>query len=75
MMKADVDEGCKELNVKKGLRYSLCSCGYSKLLPLCDDAHKRVNGEKGASYKPIRVWSEDDTTLKVFSKKWKKKSA
>lgn len=34
-----------KVHVKKGVRYSWCSCGLTKTEPFCDGAHKLVKTE------------------------------
>ena len=31
------------ISLKKGIKYSICSCGISKRLPFCDGRHKILN--------------------------------
>ena len=56
--------------LKAGQRYSICSCGYSKIMPFCDNAHRSFNLEKGTDYKSIKITPERDTTLEVTSSRW-----
>ncbi|MBS3093366.1 CDGSH iron-sulfur domain-containing protein [Candidatus Pacearchaeota archaeon] len=60
----------KSLNMKEGLTYKVCSCGHSKILPLCDESHKAYNEEHGTNYKSVRVTPEIDTEVKVACKNW-----
>lgn len=64
----------KEINVKPGERVSICSCGYSKKLPYCDDTHIRINKEYTTSYRSIklRIISGLETEIGVDSKNWDK---
>ncbi|NQZ14923.1 MAG: CDGSH iron-sulfur domain-containing protein [Alphaproteobacteria bacterium] len=61
-----------EFTVEKGERYSFCTCGYSKKMPLCDGAHReKAPGMRSYKYEAAEsgsVWvctclSEDDPQL------------
>ncbi|KAL6072967.1 2 iron, 2 sulfur cluster binding [Balamuthia mandrillaris] len=51
--------GPYEFQVKAGTRYSWCTCGHSEKQPLCDGAHKRMEG----GFKPLRIVAEKDETV------------
>ncbi len=70
-MEESTPEGTK-IVLKAGNKYSICTCGHSKTLPFCDNSHRLLNKEKGASYKSVKIWPENDVELKVFSKNWEK---
>ncbi len=36
----------KIIKVKKDTKYSICSCGKSKVLPYCDNEHREYNAKK-----------------------------
>ena len=61
----------KKVVLKAGQKFSVCTCGHSKALPLCDETHREVNEEKGTSYKSLKIWPQEDITLDLFSKNWK----
>ena len=65
-------EDVKKIVMKKGRRYKLCTCGKSNILPFCDDSHRQLNEEKGTSYKSLKIFPKEDTTIHVTSKNWKK---
>jgi CDGSH-type Zn-finger protein len=55
---------------KKGHKYSICSCGLSKKLPYCDNAHRDYNKKHGTQYKSLKLFPSEDTTIEVFSTRW-----
>ena len=38
------------VNVVEGVKYSWCSCGFSKSMPLCDHAHREFSTKKSVKY-------------------------
>jgi CDGSH-type Zn-finger protein len=42
-----------KLIVKRGERCKICTCGKSKIMPICDDAHRKLNEEKNTNYKSL----------------------
>ena len=64
-------EGVGKVVLKAGQKCSVCTCGSSKNLPYCDGSHRTVNGEKGTSYKSLKIWPQEDIVLELFSKNWK----
>ena len=63
-------EGVRKIKVEKGRKYSVCSCGKSKVIPICDNSHRECNKEKSTNYKSVKFWSEKDTELYVYSTSW-----
>ena len=59
-----------EIELKSGKTYSLCSCGLSKELPYCDNAHRVYNSSNGTNYKSIKVTPEKDVKIDVTSSTW-----
>ena len=59
-----------KLNLKKGITYKICTCGTSKIIPLCDDSHRDLNEETGSNYKSLKITPEEDIELNVLSKNW-----
>jgi len=62
----------KKLTLKKGIKYSLCTCGASQNLPFCDESHKKMNEETNCNYKSLKIIPEEDITIIVSSKNWEK---
>ena len=60
----------KIIKVKKGTKYSICSCGKSKSLPYCDNEHREFNAKNNCSYKSVKVYLSDDNSLKIMCSNW-----
>ena len=65
-----IEQETKKVILKAGQKFSVCTCGHSKVLPLCDDTHKEINEEKGTSYRSLKIWPQEDITLDLSSKNW-----
>ena len=42
------------LKIKKGVKYSICTCSLSNKMPFCDNAHRSYNAKNNADYKFIK---------------------
>jgi CDGSH-type Zn-finger protein len=60
-----VTTGSVPVDVKAAVPVSFCTCGQSAKFPLCDGAHKAYNAAHGTSFKPSRVESDADKTLRA----------
>ena len=60
-----------KIKLKAGKRYSICSCGLSQALPLCDNAHREFNATNSIEYKSVKITPESDTIIEVISNCWK----
>jgi len=60
-----------EIKLKAGKKYSICSCGHSKSLPFCDNAHREFNAANDTEYKSMKITPEADTIIEVTSSLWK----
>lgn len=69
-MSVQFPETHKEIILKKGKRYSICTCGASVVMPFCDGRHREVNEKEVCNYKSIKIISEKDTKIKVHSSAW-----
>jgi len=56
---------------KLGKKYKICTCGFSKIIPICDDTHKEINAEKNTSYKSLKIIPDKDVSLQISSSNWK----
>ena len=56
--------------LKKNMKYSICSCGLSKILPYCDNAHRLFNKQNKTNYKSIKIISSKDVELEITSSTW-----
>ena len=59
-----------KLIVKRGERCKICTCGKSKIMPICDDVHRKLNEEKNTNYKSLKITSSEDTILDLTSSNW-----
>jgi CDGSH-type Zn-finger protein len=61
----------KKIKLKKGKKYSICSCGVSKVLPFCDNAHRKYNSKNETQYKSVKITPEETIVLNLDSVNWK----
>jgi len=61
----------KKIKLQKGRKYSICSCGMSKVLPFCDNLHRSYNEKNGTNYKSVKIIAEDTVMIDVNSSAWK----
>ena len=59
-----------EIKLKAGKKYSICSCGFSNVLPFCDNTHREHNSEYNTEYKSVKIIPETDTKIDVTSSRW-----
>ena len=59
-----------EIKLKAGKNYSLCSCGFSNVLPFCDNTHREHNSKHKTEYKSVKITPEEDTLIGVTSSRW-----
>ena len=59
-----------QINLIKGNKYKLCTCGASKKIPFCDDSHRELNDKKGTSYKSLKITPKEDINMEVSSSNW-----
>ena len=60
----------KTIKLKAGVKYGVCSCGMSRSLPLCDNAHRQFNKKNNTNYKSVKISSEIDSNIFVTSSTW-----
>ena len=58
------------IKLKGSKKYSICSCGYSKSLPFCDNSHREYNAENNTNYKSVKIIPEEDIVIEVTSSCW-----
>tara|TARA_Y100001970_G_scaffold164900_1_gene201494 strand:- start:135 stop:332 length:198 start_codon:yes stop_codon:yes gene_type:complete len=51
-------------------KYSICSCGLSKIIPFCDNAHRVHNCKYNTNYKSVKIISEKKIDLDISSSTW-----
>ena len=62
----------KTIQLHKGKKYSICSCGLSRALPFCDNAHREFNVKNGTDYKSVKITVEDTVEAELNSANWKR---
>jgi len=67
-----MEDTAKKVRLKKGVTYKLCSCGVSKILPFCDEEHKKLNEETGSRYKSVKITPDQDVDITADCKNWEK---
>ena len=53
------------------MKYSFCTCGLSKVLPICDHSHREYNLKNNTNYKSLKITPDSDVNVKVKSSTWK----
>ena len=48
------------IDLKKNTKYSVCTCGQSKKMPICDNTHREKNKNNKLKYKSIKIISSND---------------
>jgi len=62
----------KTIKLHKGKKYSICSCGLSKTLPFCDNAHREYNEKNGTNYKAVKITPKETVEVALNSSTWEK---
>ena len=57
--------------LQKGKKYSICSCGVSKNLPFCDNAHRTYNEQNQTNYKSVKLIPNKTVVVEINSANWK----
>tara|TARA_Y100000590_G_scaffold3036_2_gene4054 strand:+ start:1447 stop:1644 length:198 start_codon:yes stop_codon:yes gene_type:complete len=58
------------IKAKKNVKYSICSCGLSKKLPYCDNAHRKFNENHNTNYKSVKINLSDDIKIDLECSNW-----
>ena len=59
-----------KIKILSNKKYSICSCGLSKKLPYCDNAHREYNIVNKSNYKSVKITSDKNIELDVISSTW-----
>ena len=59
-----------DIKLKANKKYSICSCGFSNVLPFCDNTHREHNSTHKTDYKSVKITPEKDTLIRVTSSRW-----
>tara|TARA_B100001741_G_C16265173_1_gene464978 strand:- start:107 stop:337 length:231 start_codon:yes stop_codon:yes gene_type:complete len=65
-----IDNKKIRIKIKKGVKYSICTCGLSEKMPFCDNKHRLFNSENNTEYKSLKIFPEDDTFINLTCSKW-----
>jgi CDGSH-type Zn-finger protein len=60
-----------KIKLSKGKTYSICTCGLSKTLPLCDNNHRKINKINNTNYSSLKITPRKDAVIDIKSSKWK----
>jgi len=59
-----------KITIKKGETCKICTCGKSKIMPICDDTHRELNSLNGTNFKSLKITPREDTELDLTSSVW-----
>ena len=59
-----------KISIDSSRQYSICSCGLSKNLPYCDNAHRDYNKHNNTNYKSVKVYLLDEEKIKISCSNW-----
>ena len=60
------------IKIKKNVKYSICSCGYSKKIPYCDNQHRIYNQKNSMNYKSVKIYGTENTDVELTCSNWNK---
>lgn len=66
-----VNKTKKYLKLNRGIKYSFCTCGLSKKLPFCDNAHREFNERNGTNFKSLKIEVKNNVEIEISSSTWK----
>ncbi len=74
MLEDKKEEKHFEIIIRPGQTCKICTCGYSKTLPYCDDTHREINEQQGTNYKSVKLRNPSDNTMVFdsYSSNWNK---
>ena len=56
-----------KIKLSKEKTYSICTCGLSKKLPLCDNNHRKTNKINNTNYKSVKITPRKDAIIDINS--------
>ncbi|MEK6914296.1 MAG: CDGSH iron-sulfur domain-containing protein [Nanoarchaeota archaeon] len=59
-----------KISLKKGENCKICTCGKSKIMPLCDESHRELNEKNNTNYKSLKITPEENINLILTSNAW-----
>ena len=59
-----------EIKLNAGKKYSICSCGLSKKMPFCDNAHREYNMKNNTDFKSVKIIPDEDIVVNLSSSRW-----
>ena len=62
------------IEAKKNVKYSICSCGLSNKLPYCDNAHRAFNKKNNTNYKSIKISLSNNSKIDINCSNWIEKN-
>ena len=60
------------LKIKKGVKYSICTCSLSNKIPFCDNSHRLYNAKNNTEFKSLKIIPENDSIINLACSKWNK---
>ncbi|MDP6642128.1 MAG: CDGSH iron-sulfur domain-containing protein [Candidatus Nanoarchaeia archaeon] len=63
----------KEITLEAEKKYSICTCGKSKVIPFCDNTHRELNEKTGCSYKSLKITPKKKIIITLSSSNWEDK--
>ena len=58
------------IKIKKNVKYSICSCGFSKKLPYCDNQHRLYNQKNNTDYKSVKIYPVENSCIELSCSRW-----
>ena len=59
-----------EIKLNAGKKYSICSCGLSKIMPFCDNTHREYNTKNNTNFKSVKIIPDKDVVVNLSSSRW-----
>ena len=63
----------QSLKIKKGKKYSICTCGQSRKIPFWDNEHRKFNSSNNVEFKSLKIRTDVDSNVNLSCKTWQKK--